>query len=114
MRLCRFGRGWSEPTLRRYLNEQRSRRVNFDAQPERMTREHGWTIDGDDAPIGTEPTGPPLPDGPYARAKRAISRYDFSDPGIVVGYFDPRVPLDGRDMLLEIKVWGFRFLNSVR
>jgi uncharacterized protein (UPF0548 family) len=79
-----------------------------------MTKEHGWTVDGDDAPIGTEPAGPPLADGLYMRVKQAIINYEFSDPCIEVGHFDPLAPLEGRDMLLEIKVWGFRFLNGVR
>ena len=114
MSLWRFGRGWPERTLRRYLDEQRTRRVNFDAPAEQMTAEYGWTIDGDDAPIGTEPVGPPLVDGLYMRAKRAMMNYEFSDSSIVAGHFDLRAPLDGRDMLLEIKVWGFRFLNGVR
>src|SRR5207248_6761323 len=37
-----------------------------------------------------------------------------SDPRIVVGHFDPQAPLVGRNMLLEIKCLGFRFLNGVR
>jgi uncharacterized protein (UPF0548 family) len=114
MSLWRFGRGWSQTMLLRYLEEQRSRWINFDALPEQMTKEHGWTVDGDDEPVATEPLGPPLPAGPYLRLKQAIVDYEFSDPSIVVAHFDPRAPLDGRDMLLEIKVWGFRFLNGVR
>ncbi len=110
----RVGRGWSESQLQDYLAEQRTRRVNFDAPAEEMTRANGWTVDGADAPIGAEPPGSPLPDGLFARARQAILNYDFSDPTIVVGHFDPRAPLDGRDMLLEIKVWGLRFLNGVR
>ena len=110
----RFGRGWPESTLRGYLAEQYTRRVNFDVPPDQMTTARGWTVDGDDAAIGVEPPGPPLPDGLFDRARQAILNYDFSDPKIVVGHFDPRAPLDERDMLLEIKVWGFRFLNGVR
>lgn len=49
-------------------------------------------------PSGNEPAGPPLPDGLYARARRAVVNYEFSDPSNVVGDFDPRAPLDGRDM----------------
>jgi uncharacterized protein (UPF0548 family) len=114
MTLWRFGRGWPESTLRQYLAEQRTRKVNFNLPPEQMTAENGWTVDGDDAPIGTEPPGPPQPGGLFERAKQALVNYEFSDPSIVVGHFDPNAPLEGRDMLLEIKVWGFRFLNGVR
>ena len=110
----RFGHGWSDTELRTYLRELRAAAVNFDEPAERMISERGWTVDGDDAPIGHEPPGPPLPDGQFARAKQSVMNYDFSDPRIVVGHFDPRVPLGDRDMLLEIKVLGFRFLNGVR
>jgi uncharacterized protein (UPF0548 family) len=50
----------------------------------------------------------------FARAAQAIIDYDFSDPSIVVGHFDPAAPTVGRDMLLELKVLGFRFLCGVR
>ncbi len=90
------------------------RTVNFDVPPAQMTAENGWTVDGAEAPIGTEPPGPPVEDGFYARAKQALINYDFSDPSIVVGHFDPNVPFVGRDMLLEMKVLGFRFLGGVR
>jgi uncharacterized protein (UPF0548 family) len=110
----RFGRGWSEAELRTYLAELRDARPNFDELPERMIPEHGWTVDGDDQPLGYEPPGLPLPDGLFARAKTAIINYDFSDPRIAVGHFDPSAPLHGRNMLLEIKTWGLRFLGGVR
>ena len=110
----RFGRGWSEAELRAYLAELREARPNFDERPERMTPEHVWTVDGDDRPIAHEPPGPPLPDGPFARARRAMINYDFSDPRIVVGYFDPSGPLANREMLLEIKSFGLRFLAGAR
>lgn len=110
----RFGSGWSEGQLQAYLAEQRRRPVNFDASPEDMTGANGWTVDGADKVIGAEPPGPPLPDGLFERARQAVVNYDFSAPKIVVGHFDPRAPLDGRDMLLEFQVLGFRFLNGVR
>jgi uncharacterized protein (UPF0548 family) len=114
MALWRFGRGWSEAEMKAYLAELKGRRVNFDDPPETMTPEQGWTVDGDRASLGTELPGPPESDGFFARARQAIINYDFSDPRIVVGHYDPLAPLVGRDMLLEIKILGFRFLNGVR
>ncbi|WP_435018303.1 DUF1990 family protein [Tundrisphaera sp. TA3] len=114
MALTRFGRGWSERELKSYLNALRARSVNFDTPMEEMTVANGWTVDGSHDEIGTEPEGPPIPDGVFARAKQAITNYDFSDPSIVVGHFDPTVDPVGRDMLLELKVLGFRFLCGVR
>jgi uncharacterized protein (UPF0548 family) len=110
----RFGRGWSEADMRRYLAEVGERRPNFDTPPEAMTRENGWTIDGCRATLGQEPPGPPVSDGLFVRARSAIVRYDFSDPRIVTAHFDPAAPLLGRGMLLEMKVLGVRFLGGVR
>ena len=114
MALWRFGRGWSEAAMKSYLSELAGRTVNFDVPPEQMTRANGWTIDGAETTIGIEPPGPPTADGPFTLAKRALINYDFSDPTIVVGHFDPNAPFVGRDMLLEMKVMGFRFLTGVR
>jgi uncharacterized protein (UPF0548 family) len=114
MALWRFGVGWSDREMRDYLGALRDRPVNFDVPIESMTRDRGWTIDGDKASLGVEPEGPPVADGLYTRARQAIINYDFSDPRIVVGHFDPVAPLVGRDMLLELKVLGLRFLGGVR
>ena len=110
----RFGRGWSETELRAFLTELRDGRPNFDELPERMSPEHGWTVDGDDQPLGYEPPGPPVHDGLFERARQAVINYDFSDPRIAVGHFDPNAPLANRTMLLEIKTFGLRFLGGVR
>src|SRR5436190_17370196 len=103
MALWRLGWGWSEETLKRYLAALEERRVNFDVPPEQMVPENGWTVDGIEEAIGTEAPGPPLPDDVFARAKQGLMNYDFSDPRIVEGHFDPRAPFIGRNMLLEIK-----------
>jgi uncharacterized protein (UPF0548 family) len=110
----RFGRGWSEEVLRRYLAEVRERRPNFSTAPEEMTPENGWTVDRCREAIGREPPGPPIARGLFERARSASVNYDFSDPHIVVGHFDPSTRFLGRDLLLEIKVFGLRFLGGVR
>ena len=114
MALWRFGRGWSEAVMQRYLADLEGRTANFGTPYEEMIPENGWTIDGSDDSIGEEPAGPPVTDGVFERAKQGLINYDFSDPRIVMGHYDPRTPFVGRDMLLEIKVFGFRFLNGVR
>lgn len=114
MALVRFGRSWSDPEMRGYLAALKDRPVNFDTSIDQMTVANGWTIDGSEDEIGTESEGPPAIDGIFARAKQAIINYDFSDPSIVVGHFDPATAPVGRDMLLELKVLGFRFLTGVR
>lgn len=76
-----------------------------------LVPEDGWNLYGSQAEIGKEAPGAPVPDGSFARAVPAVAAYEFSDPRIVVGYFDPAVPLLDRPMLLEIKVLGLRYLN---
>lgn len=100
--------------MKRYLASLRDRQVNFSTPVEEMTVENGWTVDGVESLLGREAPGPPEPDGLYERARRGIEQYDFSDPSIVVGHFDPEAPLVGRDMVIEIKLWGLRYLNGVR
>lgn len=114
MALFRIGGGWSEAEMRGYLEALKDRTVNFDTPIDEMVAENGWTVDGGEDEIGVEPPGPPIPDGIFARARQAIINYDFSDPSIVVGHFDPESPPVGRDMLLELKVLGLRFLCGVR
>jgi uncharacterized protein (UPF0548 family) len=110
----RFGIPWSEAALQAYLAELAGRRVNFTTQPEEMTAANGWTVDGTEEAIGVEAPGPPVPDGVFERARQGVLQYDFSDPSIVVGHFDPHAPLVGRNLLLEMKVMGFRFLGGCR
>jgi uncharacterized protein (UPF0548 family) len=100
--------------MEEYLARMRERPVNFDTPIEQMVPEHGWTVDGSCDCLGQEAPGPPVPDGIFERAKKGISNYDFSDPRIVQGHFDPAAPLIGRDILLEIKVLGLRFLSGAR
>jgi uncharacterized protein (UPF0548 family) len=100
--------------MRGYLAALKDRPVNFDTPIEQMIVSNGWTVDGSEDEIGIEPEGPPVSDGVFGRAKQAIINYDFSDPSIVVGHFDPETNPVGRDMLLELKVVGFRFLCGVR
>src|SRR3712207_5881793 len=114
MALWRFGTGWPEATMKKYLAALADRPGNFDVPPAEMVEENGWTVDGSDTQIAVEPPGPPLEDGPFSRARQGLINYDFSDPRIVEGHYDPATPFIGRNMLLEIKVLGLRFLSGVR
>lgn len=114
MALWRFGGPWPEKTMKRYLADLAQRKVSFSGPVEEMVPENGWSVDGSDTRLGTEPPGPPEPDGLYAHARQGLINYDFSDPSIIVGHFDPAQPFVGREMLLEMKVLGFRFLSGCR
>src|SRR5688572_10510473 len=98
MALIRWGRGWREGEMRSYLEALRERTVNFDTPIEEMVPEHGWTVDGSDDVLGTEPTGPPAPDGIFERARQGLINYDFSEPHLVEGHFDPEDSFIGRNM----------------
>lgn len=109
----RFLRGWSEGELERGLEARRALPLNFDPAAEK-TPENGWRRYVAETVIAREGPGPPEAAGAFARAWEAITRYEFSDPRIVVGHFDPDEPLEGRTMLLELKALGFRFLAGTR
>jgi uncharacterized protein (UPF0548 family) len=114
MALWRFGSSWSEAAMKGYLARLADRHVNFDVPPEQMVPENSWTVDGAEEAIALEPPGPPVPDGPFERAKQGLINYDFSDPRIVEGHFDPDSSFIGRNILLEIKVLGLHFLSGAR
>jgi uncharacterized protein (UPF0548 family) len=104
-----------DPRARRALDALHAKKPNFDpAQPALFTREDGWRIDDYCQPLPAEPPGPPLANGSWEVARRLMRRYEFADPSIVRAiYYDDR-PLEGRDMLLELRFFGLRFHAGVR
>lgn len=110
----RIGRKWSDEELIERLAALASARTSFpETRFAEMTPEAGWRPDLRESLIGRERPGPPERDGIFERARDAVIRYDFSDPRIVEGHFDPSVPLLGRRMLLELEPLGLRFLCGV-
>jgi hypothetical protein len=67
-----------------------------------------------EAIIAREAPGLPRPGGAFERACELSARYEFSDPRIVIGHFDPKRPLLGRPLLLELRAVGLHILASVR
>lgn len=106
----RLLRGWSEAELLERKARLDAAGRNFEEPPEDITHRHGWNQYRSDAVIACEAPGPPEEDGFYARARVAVTNYQFSDPGIVLAHFDPRGPLLGRRLLLEVRVLGLRYL----
>ena len=100
-----FG-GWSAEALRDRMNTLAARRRNFDAGEEEMTGDRGWQHYHSEAVISAGADA----DSRFARAKTALANYQFSDPAIVMAHFDPASPLQSRRLLLEIKIWGLRYL----
>jgi uncharacterized protein (UPF0548 family) len=101
------------PSRRQRLAALGARPVNFD--PDGSHRpEDGWRIDDYCQPLPAEPPGPPQPDGTWERARRLMRDYEFADPAIVRAVYRPDSPLEGRDILLEVRFWGLRFRFGVR
>jgi uncharacterized protein (UPF0548 family) len=99
----------------RTLGSLSGRNVNFD--PERLdelARSDPWHTDDYCTELPAEPPGPPLPNGPFMVARHLMFHYEFADPRVVRAYYDARAPLEGRNMLLEIRYLGLRVLVGVR
>ncbi len=92
-----------------------TRAVNFVPMSwDEAAQEPHWHIDQKVVLLPSEEPGPPLPDGPYARARKLLETYEVADPSMVRAVYDPTAPLDGRDMLLVGRLCGLRFPMGVR
>ncbi len=111
----RLGRGWSDEELAKRLDALRSVSTNFPAEgPGSQMIGDKWRRYYTESEIGMEDPGPPQPNGAFETAWKAITEYQFSDPEIVTAHFDPKDELEGRTMLLELKVLGLRYLCGTR
>lgn len=110
----RFARGWTDQELTERLARLRTVKSNFpDSGPESQLGA-GWRRYYTESVVGRETPGPIVSGGAFDIAKKAVSEYQFSDPGIVVGHFSPKDPVEGRTMALEIKILGLHYLCGVR
>ncbi len=95
--------GW----MRRRLAELARTPVNYDADA--LDLEHpppDWNVDDRCQPLPPEPPGQPVAEGSWEIARRLIRGYEFADPSMVRAHYDPEHPLQGRDMLLELRALG--------
>ena len=99
----RFGQGWSEAELEARLEGARQLERSFSTPLDQMTPENGWHRYFSEAVIARERPGIPEEEGPFERGREAVATYQFSDPKIVIGHFDPDTPLLGRRLLLEMR-----------
>jgi uncharacterized protein (UPF0548 family) len=93
--------------IRRRLDELAGRPVNYDADA--LDLDHppaGWNVDRRRQPLPGEPPGEPVPEGSFQIAARLIRGYEFADPSVVRAHYDRERPLEGRDMLLELRALG--------
>lgn len=95
------------PDIERALAALGSRSVNFEAADlARADPARGWSVTDVCQALEPEPPGPPLPGGSWEIARRLMRGYEFADPSIVRAYYDPEVPLLGRNMLLKLQALG--------
>ena len=97
----RIGRGWPDAAIQRYLAALADRPVTAPTPADLLASPAAWTVERQDAIVGREPPGPPLPDGPFVRACRAVRAYRFADPRITRGHFEPPELSSGSDLLVE-------------
>jgi uncharacterized protein (UPF0548 family) len=97
----------------RRLERLRDTPLNFDRAE---MREHPdrWQHDERVQPLPAEPPGAPVPGGSWALARRLMQGYEFADPSIVRADYDPEQPLEGRDMVLAVRVRGLVFRMGCR
>jgi uncharacterized protein (UPF0548 family) len=91
----------------RRLAELADKPVNYD--PETLDLDHPprrWHVDDRCQPLPAEPPGEPVPGGSWEIARRLIRGYEFADPSLVRAHYDPQRPLEGREMLLELRALG--------
>jgi uncharacterized protein (UPF0548 family) len=84
------------------LEELREKPLNFELP---LAGGEGWHVDD---------YRQPLPPGSFEVARRLMTDYAFADPAIVRAIYEPESPLDGRNILLEIRFLGLRFRVGVR
>jgi hypothetical protein len=87
------------------------RSLNF--RPETLSGPD-WEQDDYRQPLVSERPGPPEPAGSWETAAELSRSYAFADPSLVEARYDPNVPLEQRNMLLILHVFGARIYAGVR
>jgi uncharacterized protein (UPF0548 family) len=54
----------------------------------------------------------PLPDGSFDVAQRLVAEYRMADPAIVRASWDPDAALQGREMLLQLRLWRVLWVHA--
>src|SRR5215212_1160975 len=90
----------------RALLALRGAALNFEPQPpDAYTPERGWHADALSQRLPGESAGDPTAGGSWQIARRLMVDYRMADPAIVRATWDRRAPLDGREMLLELRLY---------
>jgi uncharacterized protein (UPF0548 family) len=101
------------PSVAERLRALRGKPLNYDPEAPHPP-DQGWRIDDYCAPLPREAPGPPEDRGPFAIAQTLLRDYKVADPAIVRAHYDEDAPLEGRDMLLELRFLFFRSYSGCR
>jgi uncharacterized protein (UPF0548 family) len=91
----------------------RDRPINFDPGS-RHPESKGWRLDAYSEPLPSEPPGAPIEGGSFRIAQKLLRDYKVADPSIVRAYYDHDAALEGRNMLLELRVGPLRTYGGCR
>ena len=75
-------------------------------------RSRPWHADALGQRLPGERPGDPRPGGPWEVARRLVEDYRMADPAIVRAAWDRSAPLLGREMLLELRLYGILSVNA--
>jgi uncharacterized protein (UPF0548 family) len=107
------GTGPGHEAANRRLAALSGKRINFD--PGDVTPgKDGWHFDDLTEPLPGEPSGEPVEGGSWKVARQLMLDYQVADPARVRATYRTNVPLEGRDMLLQIRFAGLRLYVGVR
>jgi uncharacterized protein (UPF0548 family) len=95
----------------RALAALRGTPLNFEPRPiEDYSPDLGWHADALSQQLPGEAPGDPAPGGPWEIARRLIEQYRVADPALVRAVWEPGAPLQGREMLLDLRL--YRLLHT--
>jgi uncharacterized protein (UPF0548 family) len=95
------------------LASLKGRPVNYDPDAPHRPQD-GWRHDDYCEPLPPEPPGEPVDGGSFTIAQRLLREYRVADPSIVRAFYDHDAPLEGRDMLLQLRWLVFRVYAGCR
>ena len=108
------GPPWLGGDVRDQLERIRDLTPNFDPSGLSSVKRDAWHVDDYCRTLPPEPPGEPIPSGSFGSAKRLLRDYAFADPRRIRAYYWADAPLEGRDMLLEIRYLTLRVRVGVR
>ncbi|WP_410648953.1 DUF1990 family protein [Amycolatopsis sp. cmx-4-54] len=88
-----------------------ARQINYDREE---VAPPDWIFDRHRQVLGFEEPGAPTRHGLWARARALVRDYEFTPPELINAYYRSDTDLAERNMLLEGRFLGLRFLMGVR